>query len=169
MVRCGACGRPPQSEIDAGREALKPGEPVDQGCFQEILDENDRLIALVDDKGARIVTDKEAADQALASAVIKHSARELVDFNAKTLSWLQRNAQGLHAVTGLPLTHKTLTDLDGVPILDVQGKRQLVPLTAGELATLKAGYQATLNDRLRAADKDAETPGEKFIREAKAR
>jgi hypothetical protein len=157
-MRCGVCGRPPQSEIDAGKEVLLPREVADEGCFQEFADEYARLKAL--DPPA---TDKEAADQAHAFAVRKHDARGLASFNARTLLWLQRNAQGLHALTGQPMV-KTVRDVSGVPVV-VGGVIQTVAYTAAEINAIKAEYQTKLDARLRADDKAAKSPGEKFAEE----
>jgi len=157
-MRCPACGRPPQSELDAGKEALLPGEPVDQGCYQEFQTEYSRLKALTP-----VPTNKDAADKALTLAQNNHSTREKAVFDAKTLLWLQRNAQGLHALTGLPMV-KTVRDVGGMPVV-VAGVIQTTAYTVGEMTMIKAEYQRKLDDRMRADDKGAKTPGQRAAEE----
>lgn len=89
MTRCEVCGRPPQSEIDAGKESLLPGEIACQGCHDEYL---------------AFAADPDNTDaQALAMARRKHEAREAAQMRAVILERYERNAAGLHGATGLPL------------------------------------------------------------------
>lgn len=137
-MRCGACGRPPQSEITAGKESLLPREIVDQGCYQEFQAEYARLKALGQ-------SDKEAADQALELAKRNHAARERTDFEAKILLRIQRNAQGLHAETGAAL-----------PSSMTVGSEVITK------AQVMADAQARLDSLTKLNDKNAKSPAEDF-------
>ena len=134
MARCGACGRPPQSEIDAGREVLLPREAADQGCFAEFQAEYARLKATVP-----APSDKEASDRALAFAQGKHQNREHTAYEATIELRLERNAAGLHALTGATLT-----------------------ATGATLIQIKADAQERLDAFNAVRDPAAKSPGEKF-------
>jgi len=115
MARCEACGRPPQSELDSGKESLLPREVACQGCYAEIAADK----AVLDAKGARIYTDA----QAVARARANHGKREQAAFDALMTKRLQNNIAGKHADNAT---------------LSLQG-------TVGEIATAKANAQAMLD------------------------
>ena len=100
MTRCEVCGRPPQSEIDAGKESLLPLEIACQGCHDEYL---------------AFAADPDNTDaQALAMARRNHENREEALMKAVILARYEKNAAGLHGATGAPLA------LSGAELDDVK-------------------------------------------------
>jgi hypothetical protein len=106
MTRCEACGRPPQSEIDAGKESLHPREIADQGCYAAIQ----ALKAELDAKGDRAYTDA----QAVAAGRRGHEDRELRAYQLQTIQKYDSNAAGKSAVDGVtavPLSGQAMIDM----------------------------------------------------------